>query len=186
MIGAVLEHARYRSPLPPDSLRTALAELVEPTDWPPPLIFKLSGGGIVSRVMESPETALPFFGLVSAEKIRIARASRGGHVTPFQPILLGTISAAPGGSLLELKLRPHRETKSLSGLFALTGFVMLGSSIPAILDSQVLGGVGAALGALFMVFPTWRARTCFATDKRDALEALCAALPLSAASEHAV
>lgn len=186
MIDAVLEHVRYQSALTPEALRTALAEIVAPTDWPPALIFKLSGGGIVSRVMESPETPLPFFGLVSEEKIRIARASRGGQVTPFQPILLGTITAASDGSLLTLKLRPHRETKSLSGLFTLTGFIMLGSSIPAILNGQLLGVIGAVIGVLFMVFPTWRARTCFQTDQRDALDALCAALPLSVVSEHAV
>ncbi|MFT5685734.1 MAG: hypothetical protein ACI8RZ_006688 [Myxococcota bacterium] len=187
MLVVVLEHAQYHSPLPPDALRAALSAIVEPTPWPPRLIFKLSGGGIVSRVMESPQTTLPFFGLVSAEKIRIARASYGGPVTPYQPILLATLSAAGEGSLLELTLRPHRETKSLSGLFAVAGFVLLGASIPALLDAQALGVVAVVIGALFMVFPTWRARTCFRSDHQDALSTLCAALPLSEDSkEHAL
>ena len=180
MIRAVLEHARFRSHLPPDALRAAIAAIVEPTAWPPRLIFKLSGGGIVIRVMQSPRTDHPFFGLVNDEKIRIARASRGRQVTPFQPILLGTITAAGSGSTLELKMRPHREARSLSGVFTLAGFVLIGASLPAILSGVLLGGFGALLGASFMVFPTWRARTCFRTDHLDAIEALCAVLPLNA------
>jgi hypothetical protein len=180
MIRAVLEHVRLRSPLSPSALRAALAEIVEPTPWPPRLVFKLSGGGIVSRVMAAPETSLPFFGLVSDEKIRIARATRGRQVTPFQPILLGTITAADDGSALTLQLRPHREARSLSGLFGVAGFVLIGAALPALLEARAMGVIGLLFGAAFMVFPTWRARTCFAADHRDALAALHESLPLTA------
>ena len=80
--------------------------------------------------MAAPETERPFFGRVDAEKIRFARASRGGQVTPFQPIVLATISAVDGGSVLAVKLRPHREARSLSGLFTLAGFTLLGAAAP--------------------------------------------------------
>ena len=172
------EHIRFRSTLPPDELRAALAAVVEPTEWPPSLIFKLSGGGIVSRVMASPETERPFFGRVDPEKIRIARASRGGQVTPFQPIVLVTISEAGDGSVMAVKMRPHREAHSLAGLFTLAGFTLIGASVPALLSGDPLGMVAAAVGIIFMIFPTWRARLSFRTDRDDAVQALCAALPL--------
>ena len=172
------EQIRFRSHLAPDDLQAALAAVVEPTAWPPPLIFKLSGGGIVSRVMESPETDHPFFGRVDDEKIRIARASRGGQVTPFQPIALISISAAADGSVLEVKLRPHREARSLSGLFMLAGFTLLGAALPALLSGDILGVAAVVIGLIFMLFPKWRERLSFRADRDDAVQALCAALPL--------
>lgn len=175
------EQVRLRSPLPPDALREALAAVVEPTDWPPPLIFKLSGGGIVSRVMESPETDRAFFGVVRPERIRIARATRGRPVTPFQPILLITITDEQTGSLIDVTLRPHREARSLSGVFALAGFTLIGAALPAMLAAEPLSFVAAGAGAVFMVFPSWRARTGFRADLSDALDALLAALPVERA-----
>ena len=172
------EQVRLRSSLSPDALREALAAVVEPTDWPPPLIFKLSGGGIVSRVMESPATERAFFGLVSAEKIRIARASRGRQVTPFQPILLIELSAEQTGSQLNITLRPHREARSLSGVFALAGFTLIGAALPAMLSLTPIAFLAAGVGLSFMWFPTWRAKTCFRTDLKDAMEALTEALPV--------
>ena len=177
-VKVVQEQIRFRSPLPPDDLRAALAAVVEPTAWPPPLIFKLSGGGIVSRVMESPETDHPFFGRVDDEKIRIARASRRGQVTPFQPIVLIAVSATADGSRLEVKLRPHREAVSLSGLFMIAGLTMIGAAIPALLSGDSLGVIAIFIGLIFMIFPKWRERLSFRTDRDDAVQALCAALPL--------
>ena len=179
MIDAVLDHVRFHSALAPDALRAMLEDIVEPTPWPPPLIFKLSGGGIVSRVMASPKTQLPFFGVVSAERIRIARATRGGQVTPYQPILLATIEPESGGSLLALTLRPHRETRSLSGLFTLAGFVLIGAALPAVFSGAPQGLIAVVVGVVFMVFPTWRARTCFRSDTANTLAALRAALPIT-------
>ena len=180
------EHFRFRSLLPPADLRAALAAVVEPTAWPPSLIFKLSGGGIVSRVMESPQTDRPFFGRVDDEKIRFARASRGGQVTPFQPIVLATISAADGGRVMEVKMRPHREARSLSGLFTLTGFALLCASAPALYGGETVALVAVVLGVTFMIFPRWRAKMSFRSDRDDAVEALCASLSLAVEGQATV
>lgn len=144
--------------------------------------MKLSGGGIVSRVMEAPDTPLPFFGLVEPGRIRIALSTRGRdrQVTPFQPILLVTVSGAPQGSAVEVTLRPHREASSFAGLFAIIGGMVILAAIPAALSGAPVALVGMLVGAFGLVFPSIRARVSFNADRDLALAMLAEHLPLQA------
>lgn len=169
----------FNSALSPADLVAALSEKTEPTSWPPPLILKLSGGGIVSRVMQSPDTQQPFFGVVSPDRIRVAVSTWNQQVTSFQPILLLTVTdSGAGGSAVEVKLRPHREASSFAGLFAGVGALVIVAAIPAALGGEPAALAGMVVGALGLVFPTFRAKACFESDRDQALAALRAALPL--------
>ena len=59
-------------PEPPDIVRSRLIEAVEAVDEPFTLVSKLSGGGIVTRMLRAPQTSRPLFGrraLGGAERI---------------------------------------------------------------------------------------------------------------------
>lgn len=178
-VAKLLETHHFRSALTPAALCAAIAEQTEQTDWPPRLIMKLSGGGIVSRVMEAPETALPFFGLVQPDRIRLALSSRGQQVTPFQPILLVKLAEAAEGSRVEVTLRPHKEARSFAGLFALIGGMVILAAIPAALSGEPAALLGMLIGAAGLVFPTFRAHASFRSDRDLALAALTEQLPLT-------
>lgn len=144
--------------------------------------MKLSGGGIVCRVMEAPETALPFFGLVSEGRIRLAVSSRGREVTPFQPILLLNVTDPDdGGSLVEVTLRPHREASSLAGLYAGLGVLIILAAIPASLTGDVTALLAMGVGLAALLFPRYRAHVSFAADRDQALAMLSEELSLTAA-----
>lgn len=171
------ETHHFTSPQPPAALLTLLADHTEPIEWPPELILKLSGVGIICRVMASPTTSRPFFGHVSAERIRLAVSNEGRDVTPFQPILLLTLHPDSAGSRLDVKLRPHRQARSFTGLFAGFGALIILAALPAALGGDPAALVGMLVGAGSIVFPSYRARASFQADRDRALSALRAMLP---------
>ena len=171
------ETHHFTSPQPPAALLTVLADHTEPIEWPPELILKLSGVGIICRVMASPKTSRPFFGLVAAERIRLAVSNEGRDVTPFQPILLLSLHPDSTGSRLDVKLRPHRQARSFTGLFAGLGVLVILAALPAALGGDLTALVGMLVGAGSIVFPGYRARASFQADRDRALIALKAALP---------
>ncbi|MEL6349056.1 MAG: hypothetical protein AAFV53_38485 [Myxococcota bacterium] len=180
-MATIEEHRRYTSELTPSELRETLAEVVEPVDWPFPLVFKLSGGGIVSRVMDAPKTDRPFFGQIE-ERIRFAVASRGNEVTAFQPILRLTIEpdADNAGSVVQVRLRPHGESRSFAGLFAVFGGTIAIAALPALFNGEPIALIGVIVGLLGIFFPPLRARLSFQADRDRALDALTSHLPLTA------
>ncbi len=128
--------------------------------------------------MDAPQTHRLFFGEVSAERVRIAVASRGRQVTAFQPILRVAITPQDPGSQLDVTFRPHPQTRTLSGLFAVAGFTLIGAAIPALLQGMMVGWVALVLGILLMIFPPIRARISFRDDTQRAVAALARAVPL--------
>lgn len=178
-MASLQETRTYRSELTPDELRETLVELVEPVAWPFPLVFKLSGGGIVSRVMAAPETDRPFFGQMDIERPRIAVASRGQEVTAFQPILRLTLTPTAAGSEISVRMRPHPESRSFAGLFAVFGGTLIVAALPALLQGEPMALIGALVGTVGIFFPPLRARISFQSDRDRALAALAEALPLS-------
>lgn len=176
---ALEELHTFTTPQDPAAVLAALTAAVEPTPWPPALMLKISGGGIVSQVMETPKTEHPLFGLVSEQRIRLAVSSRGKEVTPFQPILIMTLDAdeETGGSRLQVKLRPHKQARSFAGLFAIIGALIIVAAIPAAWGGDPFALLGLLVGGAGLFFPQYRAQTCFQIDRDRALETLHTVLP---------
>ena len=97
-----------------DALRAATAHTTEPFS----MVSKLSGGGIVVRVLRTPETERAFFGRVTTDGFVVAPVHRGGDVTPFQPLIRGTVAPSDtGGTRLHLHLHPHPHAQAYDIVF---------------------------------------------------------------------
>ena len=168
----------YRSSAQPDELITTLSSLTEPTAWPFPVVFKLSGGGVVSQIMQPPKTEKPFFGEASEQRIRFALVTFGKEVTHFQPIVRLQITPDETGSAIQVALRPHPKAKTFASLFGLGGLLLLSAAIPALLQGEMVGLIAVGFGLLCIGFPNLRARISFDSDCEQTLQALDRALPI--------
>lgn len=153
----------------PAALAARLRPLVHEHSGPFVLTFKLSGGGIVTRVMETPTTELPWFGEVDAERLRLVAMPDGRGVTPYQPILRGELRPEGAGTALALSLAPHPGQQTWSLPFAMVGSALSIWGAWQFINADLtrdwyLGCLAMAFGAAFSLFPTWRARSTFARD----------------------
>ena len=153
--------ARYTSDQPPDVLLDALAEAVEPLQSGFTYVSKLSGGGVVVRVLRAPDSERPWFGAVEPTSFKVALAPRDRTGTPYQPILRGTILPTDSGSEVELSLAPHPDARMFSILFTVGGALLGFASLLSIQEEPVTGGTGLIIAALFLAFPGFRARMSF-------------------------
>lgn len=140
------------------------------------LVSRLSGGGAIVRALAAPKTELPFFGELSAERLRFARVPRATSISPWAPIARGAWEQAPGGARLRLTLAPHPQAGlvgELASIFALplavVGVAALGSA-PGYAVA-LLVWVGAMVG-----LPRWWARRVFTAEVAGFRAALAEAL----------
>lgn len=140
------------------------------------LVSRLSGGGAIVRALAAPPTDQPFFGELTAERLRFARVPRATSISPWAPIARGAWEAAPGGARLRLTLAPHPQAGlvgELASIFALplavVGVAALGSA-PGY-AAALLVWVGAMVG-----LPRWWARRVFTAEVDGFRAALDAAL----------
>ena len=173
--------ARYTSDLPPERLLSALRADVEPHSGGFQFVSKLSGGGVVVRVLRAPVTDLGWFGTVDEERFSVAQVARDGSGTPFQPILRGEVRPRDGGSLLELELSAHPDARSFSFLFTVGGVLLGAASLIAMAQAPAMGLAGLGFAALFLVFPGLRARIGFAHACETSLAAFAQQLDLTPA-----
>ena len=169
----------YRSLSSTETLIATLSAQTEPTPWPFPVVFKLSGGGVVSQIMQPPKTQKPFFGEASENRIRLAIVTFGKEVTPFQPIIRLNVSPDAHGCTISLNLRPHPKSNAHASVFGLGGLLLICAAIPAILHGLPVGLLAIAFGILCIGFPTWRARLSFESDCRRTLTVLEETLPIT-------
>ncbi|MEC7949351.1 MAG: hypothetical protein VX265_17420 [Myxococcota bacterium] len=177
-VSALSRTVQRRSDMPPEALRARLASAVAPLEGGFTLVSKLSGGGIVTRTLRTPETELPLFGRVEADRIRIALVHRGVDISPFQPIVGVVIEASGRGSLVALHLAPHPNARTFAGAFALCAILLL---LAAAVQFSAKPGIAlaAALFALALgLFPHLRARRGFQMDADRAVAALDGLLAL--------
>ncbi len=153
--------ARYSSGLSPVMLLAALRTAVEPLDGGFQFVSKLSGGGVVVRVLRAPTTDRNWFGRVEESTFRVAMVMTDGSGSPFQPILRGAVTAQGEGSLVALELAAHPDARAFSGLFVIGGVLLGAASLLVLGQSVVTGGTGLGLAALFLMFPRFRARLGF-------------------------
>jgi hypothetical protein len=175
----LVQRHSLHSELSPQELREQLAAAIEQTDGEFPLVSKLSGGGIVIRVLNAPSTSRPFFGQITGPNFAISQSTRGREVTPFQPIVHGTIERDEADvTRVELILRPHPDAPTFERAGKVAAVLLALVSIPAALSGQPLALVAIFFAALFWVFPRARARIAFTHDCARALAALEQATPL--------
>jgi len=172
----LVQHHRWTTTQTPKKLQEQLEALVYPSDEFQ-LVSKLSGAGIVVRVLQSPDTSLPFHGRVEPRDVALTLATRGRQMTPFQPIAKGSIQAGETGAQLDLTLRLPAGVSTLEQAGKILAGVLLLAAAPGLYAGVLLAWLVLPFAALCWFFPGLRARTAFAEDCRRTCEALQTALP---------
>jgi hypothetical protein len=166
-------------PDPPARVLAQLAAQVAPLEGGFTLVSRVSWGGAVTRALRDTGSELPLFGQCTADGFKIAALPRGPDVSPFQPILDGTITALDGGCRVSVEMAPHPGARTFAGLFVLGGGMLL---VAAALRVGEAPGMALALtlfAVTFFVFPTLRARIGFAQGCEMSVSVLRGALGLS-------
>ena len=180
----LVQRHKLHSELSPQELRARLSDAVEETGEEFPLIAKLSGAGIVVRVLQAPTTSRPFFGALLGTRFTISEVNKGRELTPFQPIVRGTIARRDEtpGSELELELRPHPQVFTFETAGKVVAALLVALALPALIMGQGVGAIALVFAALFWIAPSARAQSAFSQDCDRALTALKATLPVEQAS----
>ncbi len=180
----LVQRHTLRSELSPEELRARLRDAVEDTGEEFALIAKLSGAGIVVRVLQAPTTSRPFFGSLLGARFAISVVNTGRELTPFQPIVRGTIARRDElpGSELELELRPHPQVFTFETAGKVVAALLVALALPALIMGQAVGVIALVFAALFWIAPGARAQSAFAQDCERALAALGATIPIERAS----
>ena len=130
------------------------------------LISKLSGAGVVVRVLETPESEASWFGLQDGEGCwRLAQRLESVNVSPYQPILRIQIDPNELGTSVELHWAPHPDANML----ALAEWV--GASLCVIaglvgMQENPLALVAIIFGVLLLLLPRLRAKWSFQRELR--------------------
>jgi|GEM_PF-1918441 len=161
MTSRLTETARYASAQEPVDLLAALRSAVEPQVGGFQFVSKLSGGGVVVRVLRAPQTERGWFGTVDDDRFSIVMVARDSSGTPFQPILRGEVAPTPKGSTVDVELAAHPDARAYSVFFVVGGVLLGGASTLALSQGLLVGWIGLALAGLFLWFPALRARLGF-------------------------
>lgn len=171
----------WRSPLDPDTIAARLDERALLQDHALPLTWKLSGAGIVGRVMDVPHTDRPLVGRCTPFGWELVRTPEPTHRHAFEPIAEVRVESAGRGSTVELLLRMHREQHSFALPFALMGAACCGSAVVAWTTQPVMAGLSLTIGLAFALLPPARSRALFRHGVRQTEAALTEHLELQAA-----
>lgn len=161
---ALSRTVQRRSDVCPEALRARLASAVAPMEGGFTLVSKLSGGGIVTRALRTPETELPLFGRVEADRIRVALVHRGVDISPFQPIVGVLIEPSGQGSLVGLDLAPHPNARTFGGAFAFGALLLLAAAAVQFPAKPSIALAAALFAVALGIFPHLRARRGFGMD----------------------
>lgn len=172
----LVEHLRWTTTKTPKKLQEQLEAVVHPTDEFQ-LVSKLSGAGIVVRVLQSPVTSLPFHGRVHPGDVALTLATRGRQMTPFQPVAKGSIQARETGAQLDLTLRLPAGVSTLERAGKILAGVLVVAAAPGLYAGVLMAWLLLPFAVLCWFFPGLRARYSFAEDCQRTREALQKALP---------
>lgn len=135
------------------------------------LISKLSGAGVVVRVLETPESETSWFGLQDGEgRWRLAQRLESVNVSPYQPILRIHIEPKELGTSVELHWAPHPDANMLAvaewvgaSLCVIAGLVGM--------QENPLAVVAIVFGVLLLLLPRLRAKWNFQRELQRAQQA---------------
>ncbi|MCB9793912.1 MAG: hypothetical protein H6741_14425 [Alphaproteobacteria bacterium] len=166
----------WQSALDAAQLREALERHALLQDGPLALTWKLSGAGIVGRVMDLPETERDFVGRRTPFGYELALSPEPGHRHAFEPIAELHLE----GSQVDVLLRLHREQRSFALPFVLTGAACVVSAAVGAPGSPGMAAMALGLGLAFILLPPLRARSLFEAACARTLARLQGALELRA------
>jgi hypothetical protein len=135
------------------------------------LISKISGAGIVTRVLSAPDTKCAFWGKTIGDNLRIVQNLPSVNLTPFQPIVYLDIVQKNDGSDIKVLLKPHSNASMFSFAEYLGGTLCITAGMVA-LQQNPLGISGIILGGLVILFPRWRAKKSFELEASRCIEAI--------------
>ena len=162
-----MEHKEtWTTPLSKEELIIELRALTEPVSEFR-LVSRLSGGGIVVRILEMPETDKPLIGRVSEREIKLAQYLETINVSPYQPL----VSVDHHDGLLDLTFRPHKDVYLLSGLEWVGGLLCIVSGLVGMTQNP-LAALAVIVGVALIALPRLRARWNFQRELARAKEAL--------------
>ena len=168
------------SSLAPAEITSILIDNIHPVkDFA--LVSKLSGGGVVVRVLERPETDKSFFGKRHGTQNRfdIVQNIPSVVITPYQPIVQISYEQATDdqGSHISFYYTPHPQANILSfaewiggGLCCVAGLVGM--------QSNPIAVIAVFFGLLIIFFPRIRAQSSFQMEVQRCVTAV-QSLPLS-------
>jgi hypothetical protein len=168
------------SSLAPAEITAVLLENIHPVnDFA--LVSKLSGGGVVVRVLERPETDKAFFGKRHGTENRfdIVQNIPSVVITPYQPIVqISYVEAKEEqGSHISFCYTPHPQANILSfaewisgGLCCVAGLVGM--------QSNPIAVIAVFFGLLIIFFPKIRATSSFEMEVQRCVTGV-QSLPLS-------
>ncbi len=134
-------------------------------------VSKLSGGGVVTRVLQSPETELAFWGKVKEDSIRMVQNIPSKNISPYQPIVHVSFEETEKGTRISILLRPHKQA-SMFGIVEAVGAVLCVTAGLLTLSQSPLAGLTIVFGISLALFPWIRARKLFGFEKKRCLEGL--------------
>jgi hypothetical protein len=169
----------------PAELIAHIQPQVEPLLQRYPFISKLSGGGVVIRVLKTPPTTRPLWGRFFGQSFHLTRIPQGEDLSPWAPIMHGNILPIDGGCRVDLELKPHPSARTLAGLYGFFGVLLLIASSIGIQAQPVMALIGLLFGILLLFFPGYRARQSFREGCALALETLDRVMAIEAHSEDA-
>lgn len=136
------------------------------------LISKLSGAGVVVRVLETPEGEEPWFGKQqSPTEWRIAQKLDSKDISPYQPIGVLTLEEVQSGTKVRIQWAPHRDVNILAVAELVGGILCIISGLVGLQSNSI--AIGAILLGLFLVvFPRFRAQWNATRELERAREAI--------------
>lgn len=125
------------------------------------LTWKLSGAGIVGRVLDLPATDRPLVGRVTPWGYELACAADPRHRHAFEPIAELSLQPIAGGTEVDLHVRLHREQRSFALPFALMGLACCVGAALSASAQPTTAALSATLGLAFLFLPPARSRSLF-------------------------
>lgn len=150
-----------RSAATPGELRARLDASVAPIEGGFTLVSKLSGGGIVTRTLRTPDSDRLLFGRVGADRIRVALIPRGVDISPFQPIVGVGLESSGDGTAVTLELAPHPGARTFGGIFAFGALLLFIAAAVQFSGAPGVAALAASFALVLAVFPHVRARRGF-------------------------
>lgn len=134
-------------------------------------VSKLSGGGVVTRVLQAPETELPFWGKIKKEQIRMVQNIPSKNISPYQPIIHFQLQETEKGTEISVLLKPHKQA-SMFAIFEGLGAVLCVTAGLLTLSQSPLAGLTIVFGLSLALFPWFRSRKLFDFEKKRCLDGL--------------